>query len=288
MYICYLDESGTCEPAPPPSHFVFVGIAIPAATWKQKDREVIGVKARFGLEHSEIHTGWILRPYPEQRHVPGFESLDYQARRNAVLGVRALNLTRPRNNTKQKSLIKAYRKTEPYVHLTYDERVSVITSLARVIRSWGDCRLYGEAHDKSHSCGPRAYEFAFEQIINRFNIYLTNTVHSFGILVQDNNQTICKKLTQLMREFHRTGTLWSSIDKIIETPFFVDSQLTSMVQMADVCSYVTRRFFEQRETDIFDIIYDRFDRNRTRLVGLRHYTGSQPCICRVCRDHGRS
>jgi len=91
-----------------------------------------------------------------------------------------------------------------------------------------------------------------------------------------------------MREFHRAGTLWSAIDNIIETPLFVDSQLTSMVQIADICAYVTRRFFEKGETALFDVIYDRFDRKRERLVGLRHYTGMQRCLCRVCGDHGRS
>lgn len=286
MYICYLDESGTLEPDPTSSHFVFVGVAIPAETWKQKDRDVFAVKRRFELERAEIHAGWMLRPYPEQDRVPEFASMDYPTRRNAVLGVRALNLSRPRDNTKQKNLLKNYRKTTPYIHLTLDERVDVISSLAQVIRRWGDCRLYGEAHDKSCSSGSRAYENAFEQVVTRFNIYLSN-VRSFGILVQDHNETVCKRLTEKMREFHRTGTLWSAIENIMETPLFVDSQLTSMVQIADVCSYLTRRFFEKGETAIFDRIYDRFDRNRGRLVGLRHYTGSQQCLCRVCRDHGR-
>ncbi|OGP62753.1 MAG: hypothetical protein A2170_10075 [Deltaproteobacteria bacterium RBG_13_53_10] len=288
MYICYLDESGTVEPTPDSSHFVFVGLAIPAETWKQKDREVFAVKRRFDIENAEIHTGWMLRPYPEQRRVPEFEGMDYPTRRRAVLGVRALNLSRPRENHKQGALLKNYRKTEPYVHLTQDERVECISSLAQVIGSWVDCRLYGEAHDKTCSFGPRAYEMAFEQIVTRFNTFLSHSAHTIGMLVQDHNETVCRKLTKQMREYHRAGTLWSAIENIVETPLFVDSQLTSMVQIADVCSFLTRRFFEKRETTLFDIIYTRFDRNRGRLVGLRHYTGSQACLCRVCEDHGRS
>jgi hypothetical protein len=288
MYICYLDESGTLESSQTSSHFVLVGLAIPAITWKQKDRDVFAIKRRFDLESAEIHTGWMLRPYPEQKYVPGFESMDYPTRRRAVLGVRALNLSRPRDNAKQRDLLKDYRKTEAYVHLTQGERVEFISSLARLIRSWDDCRLFGEAHDKACSLGPRAYEIAFEQIVTRFNTYLSQFAHTIGIFVQDHNETVCRKLTQKMREFHRAGTLWSAIDNIIETPLFVDSQLTSMVQIADICAYVTRRFFEKGETAFFDVIYDRFDRKRERLVGLRHYTGMQRCLCRVCGDHGRS
>jgi len=288
MYICYLDESGTLEPTPTSSHFILVGLAIPAITWKQKDRDVFAIKRRFDLEKAEIHTGWMLRPYPEQGRVPGFEGMDYPTRSKAVLGVRALNLARPRDNAKQRDLLKDYRKTEPYVHLTLGERIDFITSLARLIGSWDDCRLFGDAHDKTCSSGPRAYENAFEQIVTRFNTYLSQFAHTIGLLVQDHNETVCRKLTQKMREFHRTGTLWSAIDNIIETPLFVDSQLTSMVQVVDLCAYITRRFFEKGETALFDIIYERFDRKKRRLVGLRHYTGVQKCLCRVCRDHGRS
>lgn len=288
MYICYLDESGTVEPDPTSSHFVFVGLAIPAETWKHKDRDVFSVKRKFDLEQAEIHTGWMLRRYPEQDNVPGFELMDYPTRRKAALGVRALNLSRPRDNSKQGSLLKNYKKTEPYIHLAQHERVECISSLVKVIKSWTDCRLYGEAIDKACSSGSKIYESAFEQVVTRFNTFLSLSTHKTGILVQDHNETVCRKLTKKMREFHREGTLWSSIENIVETPLFVDSQLTSMVQIADVCSYVTRRFFEKSETGFFDIIYDRFDRNRGKLVGLRHYTGSQGCVCRVCTDHGRT
>ncbi len=290
MYICYLDESGTPETPGTSSHFILVGLAIPAVSWKQKDREVFDIKRRFDLEHAEIHTGWILREYPEQTRVPGFESMDYSARRKAVLGVRALNLSRPRDNAKQKDLLKNYRKTDPYVHLTQTERFDFISSLARLIGSWDDCRLFGEAYDKTCSSRSDAFEIAFEQVVTRFNTYLSKAqpAQTIGIIVQDNNETVCRKFTQIMREYYRTGTLWSAIDKIIETPLFVDSQLTSMVQIVDICAYLTRRFFEKRETDLFDIIYSRYDRNKSRLVGLRHYTGIQKCLCRVCEDHGRS
>lgn len=287
MYICYLDESGTIETASSSSHFVLLGFAIPASTWKKKDIEISSVKKKFELEIVEIHTGWMLRNYPEQKYIPDFESLDYSSRRKAVMGARALNLSRPRSNAKQKELLKNFRKTLPYVHLTFDERRTFVESLMRIIGTWADCRLFGDVHDKRYSSGDKAYEHAFEQIVTRFNTYLSQAVGAMGLLVQDHNETICRKLTAKMRDFHRIGTLWSEIDNIIETPLFVDSQLTSMVQIADLCAYATRRFFEKGETQLFDLIYDRFDRHKGRLVGLRHYTGIQSCLCRVCVDHGR-
>ena len=44
-----------------------------------------------------------------------------------------------------------------------------------------------------------------------------------------NNETVARKHTGMMRSFHATGTLWTNIDCIIETPVFVDSNLTRMV-----------------------------------------------------------
>jgi len=80
--------------------------------------------------------------------------------------------------------------------------------------------------------------------------------------------------------------MWTQQTRIIETPLFVDSRLTGMIQMADVCAYATRRFFEYNETDLFNRICHRFDRIPAgSVVGIRHYTGVFNCKCRVCLDH---
>jgi len=88
-----------------------------------------------------------------------------------------------------------------------------------------------------------------------------------------------------MRRFHSQGTLWASVERIIETPLFVDSSLTSMVQMADLCAYATRRFFENGEQDLLDRVFGRFDQAGGRVVGIRHYVGAKPCGCKVCAAH---
>lgn len=288
MHICYLDESGTVEANPSTTHFVLLGLAIPASTWKDKDNAVNAVKGKYDILGKEIHTGWILKPYAEQFHIPGFETLDFPSRRRAALGVRALNLARPRSNEKRKSLLIDYKKTEAYVHLTLAERRQMVIELAEMIGSWDDCRLFAESHLKTVSFGSVAFDHAFEQLVTRFNTFLTIMNSGLGLLVQDQNETVCSRFTSRMRQYHREGTRWTtSIDKIVETPLFVDSQLTSMVQLADLCAYVTRRFFEKGENLLFDKIYPRFDRSRGKLVGLRHFTSNQVCACRVCLDHGR-
>ena len=68
-----------------PTHFVYLGLAIPAETWKEKDVQVSQVLAQYGLQGAEVHTGWIARRYPEQEKIVGFEFLDSAARRAAVV-----------------------------------------------------------------------------------------------------------------------------------------------------------------------------------------------------------
>ena len=295
MYLCYLDESGTPELSGT-SHFVFVGLAIPATDWKSCETQIQAVKQPFDLADEEIHTAWMARRYVEQEQIAGFSSLDRTARRHETQIRRDQHLLRLSATGTKNQLIAAkknYRHTVAYIHLTHKERLDLLQQLATCVGKWGNARLFAQSVNKDflkqqvNSTEP-PYEYAFAQVVQRFEYFLRNrsvAVNSElnGLLVQDNNETVAAKLTKMMRRFHSQGTKWSSIDRILETPFFVDSQLTSMIQMADLCGYAIRRFFENGETDLFDRIYSRFDRANLKLVGIRHYT-QKACVCRVCSE----
>jgi hypothetical protein len=130
-------------------------------------------------------------------------------------------------------------------------------------------------------------------MVQRFQAFLTfKGQHDgndlIGMLVHDHNQTVSLKLTDMMRRFHARGVLRWQIDRIVETPLFVDSKLTAMIQIADLCAYATRRFFENGETDLFNRIYPRFDKAGARVVGIRHDRHNRAkCTRKVCLDHGR-
>jgi Protein of unknown function (DUF3800) len=294
VHIAYLDESGVVEAAGT-SHFVLVAVAIPAATWKDKDQQLSKIKEKHRLAGKEIHTAYLVRKYPEQERIPGFGSLSDAERRKAVEVQRKADLAKASLKGKKAvlELSKNYRKTQAYVHLTHAQRIEAVRDFASEIGRWTDSRIFGDAQDKAHHVGSdreRIREFAFEQVVARFHTYLRTGLQAqdFGMLVHDQNQTASKNLTALMRSFHAKGTTYSKIPFIIETPLFVDSELTSMVQAADLVGYALRRFIENKETDLFERIYPRFDRRGPTLVGLRHYTGKSPCSCRICVDHKRS
>ncbi len=297
MYICYLDESGTDLVGSGTSHFVYLGLAIPAVTWKARDHDISQILSRYGLAGKEIHAGWISRRFVEQEKIPGFRAMDWPARQAACVKERNAWLIRTaalKPKSQLENLKKTLRKTQDYVHFIHTERTALLRELADMVGSWDDARLFAEACDKTtfgSSPPPKPpYEEAFTQLVSRFQAFLVNkgryeNQDIFGLLVHDNNQTVSLKLTDMMRRFHEAGTLWRQVTRIVETPMFVDSRLTAMVQIADLCAYATRRFFENHETDLFDRIYPRFDRTGRRVVGIRHYRHHAACSCRVCQDH---
>lgn len=159
--------------------------------------------------------------------------------------------------------------------------------------NWGYARLFAECIDKVHFDPMRTRctvdEQSFEQVVSRFEQYLEHTgttgeQRNYGLLVHDNNPTVAKKHTMLMRRFHQQGTLWTRIQRIIETPLFVDSRLTSMVQVADLCAYSLRRYLENQETDLFVRLFARADRAQNIVVGVRHFTRLD-CVCDICSAH---
>jgi hypothetical protein len=293
LYLCYIDESGTSDIPGNTTHYILAGLSIPIERWKSCDNAIAAIKRKYRLENAEIHIAWILRPYLEQNRITNFEQLNYEQRRVQVEQIRTtelLRLQRSRNHKLYHQTKKNYRKTKDYIHLSYQQRKDFIKEIAERISRWQFARLFAECIDKTFfdpSRRPQTIsEQSFEQIVSRFEHYLqitsTGVPTSYcGLLIHDNNETVAKKHTTLMKEFHERGTMWTSIKNIIETPLFVDSQLTSMVQIADVCAYALRRYLENNEDELFQLVYQRADKHEGRVVGVRHFSRSS-CSCIIC------
>ena len=209
---------------------------------------------------------------------------------NRYRNVDLLRLQRLPNNKSYHRMKKIYKKTNDYIHLNYDERCDFIKEIGEMISKWPFARLFSECIDKIYFDPQKRDkdidEQAFEQIVSRFQQYLKNIESSYqntqyGLLIHDNNDTIAKRITSLMKNFYQTGTLFTSIENIIETPLFINSELTSMVQLADLCAYSLRRYLENNENELFDMIFKRADRKDGRVVGVRHFS-EKSCSCKIC------
>lgn len=292
MHICYIDESGTPETPGTTSHYILAGLSIPVERWKDCDAEIHSIKSKYQLNGKEIHTAWLLRSYMEQYKIPDFEKLNHEERTFQANSYRTRELYRlqKENSRQYRKTKKNFAKTKDYVHLTRGERTSLVIEIAQMVGNWDMARLFAECIDKAYFnpaiTQKSTDEQAFEQVVSRFEQYLqiTSTLScvNMGLLIHDNNQTLAHKLTRLMKTFHRKGTLWTQVTNIIETPLFVDSQLTGLVQIADLCSYALRRYLENQESELFTHIFRRADRKDGKVVGIRHFTDHR-CRCDICK-----
>ncbi len=295
MYILYLDESGVPQPHPSQtSHYIFLGTAVYIGSWFWLERKVQDLKSRYALgapENFELHAAWIRRPYPEQLHVPDFNVLGSQARYDAVEAIR-----RERRQTvwptlsgsKRQDESRVHRLTEPYIHLTLDEREKLIDEALHIVAdSERRVVLFAEAIDKARLReGLDPVDQAFTQVVTRFNHFLNRRkTPTWGLLAIDRDEHKANRLIQMLRRFQRDGSRWGMVDRVVEAPFFFESTTSSCVQVTDLCAYAVRRYFENHEEDRFDTIYHKFDRTASRLHGIRHYT-APGCPCRVCRERG--
>lgn len=207
MHICYIDESGNPEIPGNSTHFVLAGLCVPIEHWKDCDNQIQAIKQRYSLEDAEIHTAWLLRGYPEEQKIPNFASLSHSQRR--IETARAKNATLQRlKHSKPKAYNQAkknFRKREAYVHLTRAERRNFVREVAQCVAGWRFARLFAECVDKLYfdpSLHPYGVgEFAFDQVVSRFEIFLNITGTSQqnpGLLIHDNNQTVAKEHTQLI------------------------------------------------------------------------------------------
>ncbi len=289
MHMCYLDESGTVDLSDSSQTFVLLGLAIPANCWKSYEQKFAKTKQRFGLGEQEIHVAWMNRRYSEQDAIHQFETLDWSARRAEVQKVRD-SIIATASSKAAKVLRKEFKATEAYIHLTRRERYGCLLALANTIGRLSGIKLFAEAVNKKFFAArcPQSplFEFAFTELLHRYHSFLERKQQQtsgevFGMVVQDRNDGVSKRITDLAMEYHRNGTGWTKIDRIIETPLFVDSKLTSMVQMADLCSYSLRRMIDHQDFDLFSRVWKRFDSVDGNIVGANHYA-EVACKCKLC------
>ena len=312
MYLCYLDESGVPEIPGNSTHFVLAGIAIPIERWREADASISEIMARYGVAGEELHTAWLLRKYLEQSRIDGFDEMDWDQRRSQVARLRVAEIHRVRKlgiAKRNAQLKKVYRHTDPYTHLTFNERNWLALEIAAAISGWEWAVLIASCVDKSFFLTKKRPDqvnaFTFSNLLVRFAQFLEDAegfgsiegedaksrspVREFGLLIHDNNATVALKHTRhlrAIRDDEKQG-LGELFGRIIETPLFVDSGLTRMIQLADLWAYSLRRFVENGETNLFSILYDR---KWVTIGGTQcpipragvHHLAEPSCPCLIC------
>ena len=147
-------------------------------------------------------------------------------------------------------------------------------------------RLFACAIHKKSFPGADPVALAFEDLCQRFDYFLSRRRQQGdqqrGMIILDKT-TRETSLQQLSREFRKVGTRWGSLRNIADTPFFVDSRASRLVQLADHVAYSVFRRYNSGDAQYIDIIASRFDEADGVYHGLSHkHADRLTCTCHGC------
>ena len=130
-------------------------------------------------------------------------------------------------------------------------------------------------------------EYAFEEICNRFDLFLRR-LHSRdgdtnrGLVVMDEShyEDVLQGLAARYREH---GTRWGNLRNMAEVPLFVDSTASRLIQLADLLAWAVWRYYEHADARYFNRVVRRFDAEGGVIHGLCHRAvDTADCYCPAC------
>lgn len=172
---------------------------------------------------------------------------------------------------------------------TRPEREARIHSALDVLtRPQPAIRLFAVAVDKAAVSPHDPIQTAFEEICNRFNLFIQRTNDrkgdkQRGLIIMDESKDE-RPLQALARGFRVNGGRWGQFRCLAEVPLFVDSKSCRLVQLADLVAWSTFRKYEHQDGRFFDRLIPRFDSDGGVIHGLYHAKGSRAaqCYCPAC------
>ena len=184
-------------------------------------------------------------------------------------------------------------RERPWKGLPRRERLRVVEESLRVLSEahWS-VKAFAVAVHKEARSPYDPVEYAFEEICNRFNLFLSRLFRTGGekhrgLVVMDRSHYE-ETLQGLARDFRVRGTRWGKLRNLAEVPLFVDSRASRLVQIADLLAWATWRRYEHGDTRYFDRIASRFDKEGGVFHGLVHHRPpNEDCHCPACLSRAR-
>ncbi len=169
------------------------------------------------------------------------------------------------------------------------QREQMIKDALAICTASSSFRLFAVAIDKSAASPEDPVQLAFEELCNRFNLFLQRLNNrnpkeaQRGLIVMDESKHQ-RPLQALARHFRINGGRWGKFRNLAEVPLFVDSKASRLVQLADLVAYATWRKYEHSDGRFFDSLIPKFDSDGGILHGLVHRRGRQDCFCPACHS----
>jgi len=113
-------------------------------------------------------------------------------------------------------------------------------------------RLFGAVIRKNALIGEDPVIHAFEQLTNRFDLFLKRLHHKHGDSQRGIMLFVIRRPPNLPIE--SAATLWSA-----EVPVFLNSKASRLIQLADLVAYALFRFYEYGDSSFYNVIQHCFD-----------------------------
>ena len=275
MFLCFVDEPGSPTSRDPKEVYVLAGVVVPASSSRVLEESVDRLKTEYGFERAEVHTAVLYDNYPVQDQIPGFHLLGWSDRIRA-LGQEWEKAPRTAEQCKR------WEKRLPYRHLTRVERIRFLTQLGAllcdfpnsriIVRAWSLERLPGKGADGPWAC-------CFVDIMNAFQSFLERAASPVtGLIVHDH---IDSKKARVLDEFMRVSDRFArqgSRHWLGPSLRFVDSQVTTGIQLADLCAVAVRKYLQKGDPTLFNAI-------EAGLEDVSHQAVGGDCACRICAEY---
>ena len=179
------------------------------------------------------------------------------------------------------------RRDAPWSKMSKQEAQGIIKAVLQILaNSYETARAFACAVHKASYPSADPLELAFEDLCSRFDRYLARLRadgdRQRGLLILDDSAHETT-LQQMARNFRTLGSKWGVIRNLADTPFFVNSKASRLVQLADHVAYAVFRRYNASDTQYFDVIAGKFDAADGVLHGLAHVQRSnQNCMCPAC------
>ena len=179
------------------------------------------------------------------------------------------------------------RRSPVWKGLTKEEARGTIKSVLDVLAgAYESARAFACVVHKASYPNQDTMEIAFEDLCSRFDRYLQrlraggDTQRGLVILDKSAHETT---LQQMSVGFRTLGTRWGVIKHLADTPLFVDSRASRVIQLADHVAYAVFRRYQSLDAQYFDRIAHKFDAQDGVVHGLAHKESrNQHCMCIAC------
>lgn len=147
-------------------------------------------------------------------------------------------------------------------------------------QSPANVRLFGAIISKASLQKQDAVELAFEQLANRFDLFLLRRYRKHGdaqrgLILFDKSSTE-RRVQTLARDFKYIGHTYGKTRNYAEVPVFLDSRSSRLIQLADLVAFALFRSHEYDDHQFYDIIKHRFDSDGGVAHGLYLFPDAAP------------